>query len=63
MIGLAVAGALLHLVQFYYLLGVSLAVKSYIMLGVGLVLLLSARSLRLGEPMPSATAASAGAAS
>jgi hypothetical protein len=61
-IGLAVAGALLHLVQFYYLLGVSLAVKSYIMLGVGLVLLLSARRLRLGEPVPSATAASSGAA-
>ena len=52
MIGLAIAGALLHLVQFYYLLGVSLVAKSYIMLGVGLVLLLAARRLRLRAPAP-----------
>jgi uncharacterized membrane protein len=47
MIGVAIAGALLHLVQFYYLLGVSLVVKSYIMLALGGGLLLAARWMRL----------------
>ena len=46
MIGVAIAGALVHLVQFYYLLGVSLVVKSYVMLVLGGVLLLLARALR-----------------
>lgn len=49
MLGVAIAGALLHLVHFYYLLGVRLVTKSYIMLAVGVVLLLVARRLRLGE--------------
>lgn len=47
MIGTAIAGALLHLVQFYYLLGVRLVVKAYVMVAVGFVLLLAARWLRL----------------
>lgn len=46
MIGVAIAGALLHLIQFYYLLGVSLVVKSYIMVALGVALLLTARALR-----------------
>lgn len=46
MIGVAIAGALLHVVQFYYLLGVRLVVKSYIMLVLGVTMLLLARSLR-----------------
>lgn len=48
LLGFAIAGALLHLVQFYYLLGVPLVVKSYIMLGLGAALLLAARRLRPG---------------
>ena len=48
MLGVAIAGALLHLVQFYYLLGVPLVVKAYVMVGVGVVLLLAARALRTG---------------
>jgi hypothetical protein len=50
MLGAAIAGALLHLVQFYYLLGVSLVMKSYIMLAVGVLLLMAARVLRLRVP-------------
>ena len=46
MIGVAIAGALLHLVQFYYLLGVSLTMKSFIMVDLGVALLLVARVLR-----------------
>ena len=53
MIGVAIAGALLHLVQFYYLLGVSLVVKSYIMLALGGVLLLVARFVRTRADGPS----------
>ena len=45
LIGVAIAGALLHLIQFYYLLGVSLVVKSYIMLALGTALLLAARAI------------------
>jgi hypothetical protein len=45
LIGIAIAGALLHLVQFYYLLGVTLVVKSWIMFVAGVVLSLAARSL------------------
>jgi hypothetical protein len=48
MLGVAIAGALLHVMQFYYLLGVSLVVKSYVMLAVGAGLLVAARRLRLG---------------
>lgn len=50
MIGVAIAGALLHLGQFYYLLGVTLVTKAYIMLGVGALLLLAARRLRPAAP-------------
>ena len=42
MLGVAIAGALLHVIQFYYVLGVTLMVKSYVMLAVGGVLLLAA---------------------
>lgn len=45
MIGVAIAGALLHVVQFYYLLGVPLVTKSYIMVAIGAVALLAARRL------------------
>jgi hypothetical protein len=45
LIGIAIAGALLHLEQFYYLLGVTLVVKSWIMFVAGVVLSLAARSL------------------
>ncbi len=50
MIGVAIAGALVHLVQFYYLLGVSLVMKSYVMLVLGAVLLVTARVLRTRVP-------------
>lgn len=52
LIGVAIAGALLHVVQFYYLLGVRLVTKSYIMLAVGAVLLLAARRIGVPEPVP-----------
>jgi hypothetical protein len=45
LVGLAIAGALLHVMQFYYLLGTTLMVKSMIMLAVGAALLLAAWSL------------------
>ncbi|MBT8488131.1 MAG: DUF4401 domain-containing protein [Gemmatimonadetes bacterium] len=45
LIGVAIAGALLHVVHFYYLLGVRLVVKSYIMLAVGVLLVLAARHM------------------
>lgn len=47
MVGVAIAGALLHLVQFYFLLGTTLVVKAYIMVAVGVVLLIAARTARL----------------
>lgn len=53
MLGVAIAGALLHLVQFYYLLGVTLVTKSYIMLAVGVALLLAARGMRRRRPVTS----------
>jgi hypothetical protein len=40
LVGLAIAGALLHVTQFYFLLGTTLVVKSMIMLVVGVLLLL-----------------------
>ncbi|HKZ73865.1 MAG TPA: DUF4401 domain-containing protein [Steroidobacteraceae bacterium] len=54
LLGVAIAGALLHVMHFYYLLGASLLVKSCIMLGVGVVLLagsmlLAPRTPRAGE--------------
>jgi uncharacterized membrane protein len=45
LIGMAIAGALLHVVHFYYLLGVSLVAKSVLMLVLGVILLVSARAL------------------
>lgn len=42
LIGLAAAGALLHVAQFYYLLGASLLIKSAIMISVGATALLAA---------------------
>ena len=45
LVGLAIAGGLLHVIQFYYLLGTTLVMKSMIMLGVGVVLLAAAWSL------------------
>jgi len=50
MLGVAIGGALLHLVHFYYMLGVTLVMKSYIMFVVGTGLLLGARWLRLRAP-------------
>ena len=52
MIGVAIAGALLHVVHFYYLLGVSLVLKSYIMLAFGALLLLGARRLDASTSPP-----------
>jgi hypothetical protein len=46
LLGVAIAGALLHVMQFYYVLGTTLVVKSYIMLVVGGVLLIAARLAR-----------------
>jgi hypothetical protein len=45
-IGVGVTGALLHVAQFYYLLGTSLLIKSCIMLVVGVAALLAAVWLR-----------------
>ncbi|HEY7672931.1 MAG TPA: DUF4401 domain-containing protein [Gammaproteobacteria bacterium] len=42
LVGFAIAGGLLHVMQFYYLLGTTLVVKSMIMLAVGVALLLAA---------------------
>lgn len=46
LIGIASVGALLHVGQFYYLLGLSLLIKSCIMLGVGVLALLAAMWLQ-----------------
>jgi hypothetical protein len=45
LLGLAIVAALAHLARFYYLYGTTLAVKSAIMLGAGLVLLGAGRLL------------------
>jgi hypothetical protein len=45
LVGLAIAGALLHVMQFYYLLGTTLIIKSMIMLAVGIALLVAAWGL------------------
>ena len=47
-LGVAIGGALLHVIQFYYMLGVTLVVKSYIMLAVGAALLVAGRGLGEG---------------
>jgi hypothetical protein len=53
LVGVAVAGALLHVVQFYYLLGVGLVAKSLLMLALGALLLWGARVLRTrAHPSP-----------
>ena len=57
LVGVGIAGALLHLVHFYYLLGVSLVVKSGLMLAVGAILLVAARAWerRSGPATPTGT--------
>jgi hypothetical protein len=49
LIGIASVGALLHIGQFYYLLGLTLLAKSCIMLSVGVLALLSAAWLKRSE--------------
>lgn len=51
LVGLAVVGALLHVVQFYYLLGASLLTKASIMLGVGAALLFAAAQTARRRPI------------
>jgi hypothetical protein len=46
LLGLTIAGALLHLTQFYFLLGTTLLIKACIMLAVGLVLFTAATFLK-----------------
>ncbi|HWK52691.1 MAG TPA: DUF4401 domain-containing protein, partial [Steroidobacter sp.] len=46
LIGIASVGALLHVGQFYYLLGLSLLIKSCIMLGAGVLALFAATWLQ-----------------
>ena len=46
LVGLAIAGALLHTMQFYYVLGATLLLKSTFMLADGVVLLAAAWALR-----------------
>jgi hypothetical protein len=48
LLGLAIAGGLVHAMQFYYVLGTTLVVKSAIMLAVGAALLTAAWALRRG---------------
>jgi hypothetical protein len=56
LIGIASVGALLHVGQFYYLLGLSLLTKSCIMVGVGVLALLAATWLqRRGSGQEAAT--------
>lgn len=58
LVGVAIAGALLHGVHFYYLLGLSLVVKSYLMAAIGVALLLLARTraARVESPIASGSA-------
>lgn len=46
LVGVAIVGALLHVGQFYYLLGTTLLIKSVIMIGAGMAALLAAAWLR-----------------
>lgn len=56
LIGVAIVAALLHVSQFYYLLGLSLLIKSCIMLGVGAIALIAAAWLqRRGVEQEAAT--------
>lgn len=55
LIGVASVGALLHVSQFYYLLGLSLLMKSCIMLVVGVLALLAATWLQRGSRQEVAT--------
>jgi Domain of unknown function (DUF4401) len=48
LIGLAIAGALLHVSHFYYLLGTTLLIKSCLLLAMGSVLLIASVQLRKG---------------
>jgi hypothetical protein len=50
LLGVAIAAALLHMMQFYYLLGTTLVIKSVIMLLVGGLLLGSGILLKRSEP-------------
>jgi hypothetical protein len=54
LVGVAIAGALLHTVHFYHLLGIGLVAKSILMLVLGGVLLAVARArgARLDVPLP-----------
>ena len=45
-LGVAIGGALLHVMQFYYMLGVPLVVKSYIMVALGIGALVGGRRLQ-----------------
>lgn len=49
LMGAAIAGALFHLLQFYYVIGLSLMMKSFIMLIVGALLLAAAAKLKKKE--------------
>lgn len=53
LVGFAIAGALLHLVQFYFLLGITLLMKSCIMMGVGITLLVASQWLKRNAEVPS----------
>jgi hypothetical protein len=46
LVGTAIAAALIHVMQFYFLLGTTLLAKSFIMLGVGVLLLVGGLLLR-----------------
>ncbi len=48
--GVAILGALLHVMNFYYVLGISLLAKSCIMIGVGVVLFAAGMALRGRAP-------------
>lgn len=52
LLGLAIAGALVHTLQFYFVLGVGLLAKSAIMATVGVALLAAARVLRRDSSPP-----------
>ena len=56
LLGAAIAAALLHVGQFYFLLGTSLVVKSVIMVGVGMLLLGWGVVLRRSNPSQSEAA-------
>ena len=57
LVGVAIAASLLHGVQFYFLLGTTLLVKSAIMLGVGALLLAAGMVLRKRYALPDGSVA------